>query len=521
MVVFDDAAGDSSGRDTLNDADLAAIRERFADDPDVDAVTGILGDALPALNRQARLSEPRSEFTGVDPETVDGFHGIRDAGGNLLSASALGGSRAFITERLAERIDSAVGATVTVFADNEPHDFEVIAWCATTRSRERRGSSARAGRPAGSWSTSTWPARSRGEPAELDLIVVSVAGGVRDNVDRVGPMSRIGSRSIWRTRASPFRSPSRKKKPSALGELDRLGVRHLLPDLRAVLDRRRGDADLPDIHHARRGTTLRDGDGASGGHEAPAPNGELPGRGNDLQRRVGGGGGAARAGGGVPAGIRDGPDIQRDRIRDQLPRQPAGFRHRLRPGRGADVRDGGVLRLPGRQPEHRARDPRPAGAAAVARRGPLHRWAAEGGAGSAVVPGVAGDHRTVRRGRHRTVRRHPRHVWHRGDPRGPAGGVVRLRRAPRRGGDSPAPAVRRAATLLLCGVATDLPAGALRLADRSEATASGARRALSTLHLRVLVGRVQRGGARHLGAVAHPRLGRPSSQRRRLGGAGC
>ena len=220
VLVFDDDAGDSSGRDTLNDADLAAIRERFADDPDIDAITGVLSDALPALNRQARLSEPRSRFAGVDPDTVDGLHGILDPDGNILSASALGDDRAFITERLAEEIDFAAGATVTVFAGNEPHDLEVIGVVRDNAITGRGGVfGGGGGAPAGGGVVHIDVAREiTGRASELDLIVVSVAGGVRDNVDRVGPMGdRI--EEYLANAGVPVQVAFTKEEAVALGEL--------------------------------------------------------------------------------------------------------------------------------------------------------------------------------------------------------------------------------------------------------------------------------------------------------------
>ena len=188
LLVFDDEAG--ATRDTLTAADLAAIRGRFGADPAVDGITGIVIETLPALNREARLSEPQSQFVGVDPLTVDSFRGLREPGGALVSASALGGNRAFITERLADELDAASGDTVTVFQANQPHDFEVIG---IVRDTSIAGAPPAifgdGGRPSGGIVVHIDTARSvTARPGELDVIALSVIGGTRDSVARIGPV---------------------------------------------------------------------------------------------------------------------------------------------------------------------------------------------------------------------------------------------------------------------------------------------------------------------------------------------
>ncbi len=111
----------------LTDDFLSALNREFAGDKDIDGITPILRESLPVLNRSERLSQPRAEFVGVDPATVDSFHGLRDLDDHDISAAPLTGNRAYVTKRLAEKIDAGVGDRVTVFVGNEPTEFEVAA----------------------------------------------------------------------------------------------------------------------------------------------------------------------------------------------------------------------------------------------------------------------------------------------------------------------------------------------------------------------------------------------------------
>lgn len=186
LVAFDNDGDDLLQRNTLTDEDLLAIRNQFDNDSDIDGITGILSDVLPALNPRTRLSEPLASLAGVDPTTVDDFHGILDIDGNLLSASALNGN-AFITALLAEELGSRSTDVVTVLVNNESYDLQVIE---VVRDNALTDSRPEGARPGGVVLHIDLARELTKRPGELDVIVISVTGGVRDTLDLIGPVEK-------------------------------------------------------------------------------------------------------------------------------------------------------------------------------------------------------------------------------------------------------------------------------------------------------------------------------------------
>ena len=154
------------------------LRDAFAGDPEIDGITGALDRRLPVLNPSARLSEPDALVVGIEPETVDAFHGLRALDGEALSAARLGERDAYITDRLSRAIDAGVGSTITVYFDNAPAEFtvaDVIRDSAITNQGDLE---------AGGMAVNIDTARRLfGDQTSVDNILVSVTGGVRDTLD--------------------------------------------------------------------------------------------------------------------------------------------------------------------------------------------------------------------------------------------------------------------------------------------------------------------------------------------------
>ena len=185
VAAFDRDLDAAEGRDGLRDSDVQAIRDAFAGDPDVDAVTGVVQTPVPALNPGARLSEPQALFVGVD-ESTDGFHGLITEDGGLLLAGDLGPNDVYVSVKLADDIAIEVGDTITVFVDNAPYDFTVAG---IVRDNALSASPAlfANGEAAGGVVARLDRVREiLGEPDRIDLIVVSARGTVRDTLDLVG-----------------------------------------------------------------------------------------------------------------------------------------------------------------------------------------------------------------------------------------------------------------------------------------------------------------------------------------------
>ena len=126
LIGFDDAAAAERDDRYLTDEFLGVLAAEFADDPDIDGVSGLLVEVLPALNAERRLAEAAAGFVGVDPATVDAFKGLKTLDGELIPGSTLGGMRAYVSEDLADQLDVSPGESVQVFHNGQPTAFEVI-----------------------------------------------------------------------------------------------------------------------------------------------------------------------------------------------------------------------------------------------------------------------------------------------------------------------------------------------------------------------------------------------------------
>ena len=177
VLAFDQEIVVPRGERFLTDGFLAALREEFAGDPDIDGVTGTLSEVLPVLNPATGLAEAEASLVGVDPVTVDSFRGIKAPDGEELSASGLGGRRAYLSEDLAEELDAAAGDSVDVYFRGEPAALEVIGVI--------RDTSITAGGGGGGIVVSLDAARElTGREGRLSAIAISIAGGVRGTLDR-------------------------------------------------------------------------------------------------------------------------------------------------------------------------------------------------------------------------------------------------------------------------------------------------------------------------------------------------
>ena len=177
FIGFDgDIAAERDDR-LLTDEFLDTLNAEFADDPDIDGITGVLVEVLPVLNAERRLAEAEAGFIGVDPDTVDAFKGLKTLDGDLIPGSTLGGLRGYVSEDLAEQLDVSAGDTVQVFHDGQPTAVEVIGVVQDTSITGTQSGG-------GGLVMSLDVAREvTGLEGKLTIISVSVTGGVRDTLD--------------------------------------------------------------------------------------------------------------------------------------------------------------------------------------------------------------------------------------------------------------------------------------------------------------------------------------------------
>ena len=179
VIAYDrENAPISDGAPThLTDRTVRDLQAAFANDPDIDGITGILVRTLPVLNPQRRLSEPAAQVVGVNPADVDNFHALRTLDGKAISAATLNRDDAYITDRLAKAVEARPGDTVRIFVGNQPRDFTVLGIVRDTSITGAGGDNLLVGGLVLHLDT----ARSLdGDPDEITFIGVSSKGGVRD-----------------------------------------------------------------------------------------------------------------------------------------------------------------------------------------------------------------------------------------------------------------------------------------------------------------------------------------------------
>ena len=179
VIAYDrESAPSTDGAPThLTDRTVLDLQTAFANDPDIDGITGILVRTLPVLNPQRRLSEPAAQVVGVNPANVDSFHALRTLDGKAISAATLNRDDAYITDRLAEAVEARAGDTIRIFVGNQPRDFTVLGIVRDTSITGAGGDNLLVGGVVLHLDT----ARSLdGDPDEITFIGVSSKGGVRD-----------------------------------------------------------------------------------------------------------------------------------------------------------------------------------------------------------------------------------------------------------------------------------------------------------------------------------------------------
>jgi putative ABC transport system permease protein len=186
VVLFFDQRTASEGVEALNDGDLARIRDAFIGRDDVDGVTGLVQESVPAINDAERLSEPRALLVGVDPTTADDFAALLTPDGDLLRSADLGDDDAYVTVRLARDINVAVGDEVAVVFENERHTLRVAGIVRDNALTAQTASTGGGALPAGGLVARLDRVREiTGAPTDLSLIVLSATGGVRDSLPLV------------------------------------------------------------------------------------------------------------------------------------------------------------------------------------------------------------------------------------------------------------------------------------------------------------------------------------------------
>jgi putative ABC transport system permease protein len=101
----------------INEATVPELERQFASDPDIAAFLPLLFEPVSTVNQRTKQSEPHITLSGIDPQRIDAFGGLRLAEGGKADVAALGANDILLTQRAAEKLSARTGDTITVYAN--------------------------------------------------------------------------------------------------------------------------------------------------------------------------------------------------------------------------------------------------------------------------------------------------------------------------------------------------------------------------------------------------------------------
>jgi len=161
----------------------AAFVSEFKSVPGVDGALGIIRSTVPVLNTRTRLNEPQAGLIGADPAQMQGFESdVETLDGKQAPLSALSPDELYANQSLAEKLDIAKGDTLRLYVNGQPHEFTVKD---IVKDRVLTGALLEEAR---GLVISLPQAQALFNRQDVDLILVSNAGGVHGGVDESTPI---------------------------------------------------------------------------------------------------------------------------------------------------------------------------------------------------------------------------------------------------------------------------------------------------------------------------------------------
>ncbi|MBI2759924.1 MAG: FtsX-like permease family protein [Chloroflexi bacterium] len=163
---------------------VKTVEAKFQGDPDIEGFNAYLTEKLPVLNPRTRLSEPAVTLVGMDPQRQAALGGLQLANGGSADLNALRDNQAYVSKRLADKLDVRKGDTITVFgANNARIPVQVLD---IVEDEVASGSDGFGGpNAAGGLSVPLATAQSiTNQPGQINLLTVSLKGDVRSSAGR-------------------------------------------------------------------------------------------------------------------------------------------------------------------------------------------------------------------------------------------------------------------------------------------------------------------------------------------------
>ncbi len=109
----------------IPESSLALVQNTLADDENVRAVAPIVFELVPIMNDTSGLGEPAANLSGMNPEDVATFGGLRNVDGGTIDLASLTEGQVVINKTAQDKLDAKVGDTLTFSYNNQPYQVTV------------------------------------------------------------------------------------------------------------------------------------------------------------------------------------------------------------------------------------------------------------------------------------------------------------------------------------------------------------------------------------------------------------
>ena len=150
---------------------LDEVTSALADDARVEGVAPAARETVPVLSEGSRLSEPRVDVVGLDPDRLAGFGGPVDASGASLSLADLGEGEVLLSTEAAARLEVGPGDTLLVFLGPAPTAVTVKALFASGVEPASDVAMAASSETIAAWA---------GSPGRINTIMIANTGDVEE-----------------------------------------------------------------------------------------------------------------------------------------------------------------------------------------------------------------------------------------------------------------------------------------------------------------------------------------------------
>src|SRR3954447_2674989 len=109
----------------IPESSLGLVQSTLADDDNVRAVAPIVFELVPIMNDTSGLGEPAANLSGMNPDDVATFGGLRNVDGGTIDLASLSEGQVVINKTAQDKLDAKVGDTLTFAYNNQPYQVTV------------------------------------------------------------------------------------------------------------------------------------------------------------------------------------------------------------------------------------------------------------------------------------------------------------------------------------------------------------------------------------------------------------